>query len=186
MILLHSDYLYFKTKNGQTIPCSAELVTIELLGDAAEALDPQLIHNASSAVLYFFKNEKNQLWVSIAEFTVALKQVLTGFGLSVTTTEDTENPTLKTAESDLNELARQSGKGFELVFFNKLRQELQLKITSSPSLIRINGLRPCVKSLMGAKRWSLKCQNLNDQIVDYIRICLSRDYNQNDFSLVVC
>ena len=55
MIQLHSDCLVFKSETGQAIPCSAELVTIELIGEAARLLDPDLLQHAAAAVLHYFK-----------------------------------------------------------------------------------------------------------------------------------
>src|SRR5688572_1623412 len=111
MIQLNPDCLIFQTASGENIPCSAELVTIELIGDAAEFLDPQIIQNASSAVLHYFKNELARDFVSVAEFSEALEKVLRGFGLDVRPAEETEPLTPRVEEADLREIACASGKG---------------------------------------------------------------------------
>jgi hypothetical protein len=51
--------------------------------------------------------------------------------------------------------------------------------------LRFRGLRGCVKQLAGARRWSLRCEKLQEQIVEYLRGCLSAEPEQNDCSLVV-
>ena len=43
MIQLHRDYLLFETAQGQIIPCSAEFVAVELIGEAVGKLDPELV-----------------------------------------------------------------------------------------------------------------------------------------------
>src|ERR1017187_10368623 len=68
MIHLKSDCLIFQTNCGQQVPCSAEWVTLELIGDAASLVDPDLIRHASAAVLYYFKHELRRQFVSVAEF----------------------------------------------------------------------------------------------------------------------
>ena len=51
MIQLHTDCLVFETSDGEAIPCSAQDVTVELLGDAAHELEPMLVTEAAEAVL---------------------------------------------------------------------------------------------------------------------------------------
>src|SRR5689334_14785218 len=121
MIQLNPDCLIFQTSSGENIPCSAELVTIELIGDAAKFLDPDIIRNASAAVLHYFKEELNRHYVTVAEFSEALEKVLRGFGLAVKHVE--EKPLPKIEEADLRQIACASGKGFELFFFPHLREE---------------------------------------------------------------
>ena len=41
MIQLHPDCLIFRTSQGELIPCSAESVTIEMIGDASSVIDPE-------------------------------------------------------------------------------------------------------------------------------------------------
>ena len=124
MIQLRSDCLVFETAQGHSIPCSAELVTIELIGETASLLDPDTVRNAAAAVLHYFKEELKRNTVSVAEFSQALEQVLRGFGFSLSSAEASieETPSLGL---DLLRLANDSGKGFELVFFPKLRDRLR-------------------------------------------------------------
>ena len=184
MIQLHPDCLMFQMANGEAIPCSAELVTVELIGDAADALDSELVRNAAHAVLHYFKKELGKTSVSMGEFSQALAQVLRGFGLIVKATQSMEPPR-RITESDLRRLACESGKGFELAFFPLLRDELRRHLNQSPQIVRFNGLRSCVKQLAGARRWSDRCQQLNDQIVDYLRHCLSSEQRPGSCSLMV-
>ncbi len=187
MIQLNPDCLIFRTADGENIPCSAELVTIELIGDAVSALDPEIIENASAAVLHYFKQELGREYVTVAEFSEALEKVLRNFGLVVKKVEEKKAEPRKrpnVVDDDLRQIACESGKGFELFFFSNLREHLHTKIaTGDPEIIRFSGLRSCVKQLVGARRWSSRCQALNDQIVDYLRTCLSAE--QKRCALVV-
>ena len=184
MIQLKADCLIFQTASGEQIPCSAELVTIELIGEAAKSLDPDIVRNASAAVLHYFKNELGRNFVSVGEFSQALEGVLRGFGLTVMPPE--KKSQIRVVESDLRELACASGKGFELFFFVHLREEIRQRLNQSPQLIRFRGLRGCVKQIVGARRWSGRCQLLNDQIVDYLRTCLTVEPRKEDCALMVC
>jgi len=183
MIQLHPDCLIFQTTSGEAIPCSAELVTVELMGDAADLLDPEIVRNAARAVLHYFKVEKGKTFVSVGEFSEALASVLRGFGLSVKQAA-AETPR-RITDSDLRKLACESGKGFELAFFPKLRDELRQQLNQAPQIVRFTGLRSCVKQLSGARRWTGRCQRLNDQIVEFLRHCLTAEQHAENCSLLV-
>ena len=184
MIQLHRCSLMFKIPGGESIPCSAELVTVNLLGESAELLDPELVQNAARAVLHYFKVEQGKTFVSRREFFRALAKVLLGFGISVNS-DEAAPPPRRVSESDLRQLACESGKGFELAFFPRLREELRQQLDQSPHVVRFKGLRSCVKQLAGARRWTERCQCLSDQIVDYLRRCLSNDPGAKSSSLMV-
>ena len=166
---------------GESIPCSAEKVTIELMGEAAEYVDQELIKNAAETVLHYFKSDLKCVSVSVTEFATALEKVLRGLGLDVKaadtepepdTAPEAEPAPTQIAEADLAELAFRSARGFELSFFAQLREEFARKLEQEPRVLRFSGLRVCVKHLVGAKRWSGRCERLADQIVDYLRQCL--------------
>jgi hypothetical protein len=173
MIQLKPDCLIFQTSDGGQIPCSAEWITLELM---------------VAAVLHYFKQELRREFVSVGEFVIALEKALRGFGLSVYADSAPVNaPAEKKCvlESNLQELASSAGKGFELLFFPHLREEVKNKMGQSPHVLRFRGLRGCVKQLSGTERWTRNCQNLNDQIVDYLRNCWQTERASQSCSLVV-
>lgn len=176
MIQLQSDCLVFKTSSGECIPCSAEQVTIELIGDAAAHVDPDVIQNASAAVLHYFKMELKRYAVSVGEFSDVLVSVLRSFGLQVVqcTDDDEQRPDSVNDfdVEDLRQLACKAGKGYELLFFNVLRHSLVGKLQEKDPNMRYTELKGCVKQLLGKRRWSPRCEELNDQIVDFLRNCL--------------
>ncbi len=166
------------------IPCDGSEVSIELIGEGTVGVTADLVKNAAAAVLYYFRVEKGRRSVSVGEFAQALVRVLKGFGLDVDA-EAAEDVPAVVAESDLQALAQESGEGFELAFFPLLRHELAAHLERSPRMIRFTGLRSCVKRLARSRRWGRRCQALNDQIVDYMRGCLSRAPEVPDCALVV-
>jgi hypothetical protein len=88
-------------------------------------------------------------------------------------------------ESDLCRLAHESGQARELVFFPRLRAELQRHLQQSPRVLRFRGLRGCVKQLTGARRWGLRCRTLEEEIVAYLRECLSAEPAPVEVALLV-
>lgn len=182
MIQLHPEYLIFRTSQGELIPCSAESVTIELIGDASSLLDPQTVREAAAAVVHYFKHDLGQHTVSVAEFSNALERALKCFGFEVTTTtlENGKAP----VGTDLRDVATSSD-DFELCFFQRLRDELRRQSKDSAEVVRFWGLRGCVKQILGAKRWGRRCEMFSDQVVDFLRECLSIDGGAASRSLVV-
>lgn len=183
MIQLRSDCLVFKLASGDAIPCSAEMVTVELIGPAVDQLDPEVVRNAAASVLHYFRQELGRSEVTVAEFSTALEKVLRSFGLNVVTEEAAPKPRI--AESDLRKLASRTDNGLELAFFNQLRSEMHQLLEGSPQILRFRNLRGCVKQLVGARRWSPRCQALHDQIVNYTRSCWGSEDKAGRCVLVV-
>lgn len=183
MIQLHRDCLLLQTLNGDFIPCSAELFSIQLVDTEGSTVDPELIRQATAAVLHYFKHDLGRQSVSVAEFANALEKVLQAVGLKLNSSTHQSKAEMETA--DLGALASDCGAGFELAFFPTIRQELSARLARSPSVLKFQGLRGCVKGLLGAKRWSGRCQRLHDQIVDYLRDCLETEAPGSSCRLVV-
>ena len=182
MISLSQDCLLFELSSGESIPFSSEMISIELMGDAAMQFDPELIQHAAASVFHYFRNDLARDTVTVGEFAEALEKVLRGLGFYVAPAEP-QSP--GAADADLRMLARESGDARELVFFPRLRHELRTLLQTSPRLVRFRGLRGCVKHLAGARRWSPRCENLQDQIVGYLRECLTTESRESDCRLLV-
>ncbi len=192
MILLRPDCLVFKSPTGASVPCSVTEVTFELLGETAKQLDAELLQHAAEAVLHYFKKEKGKDSVTVAEFSNALERVFRGLGLDVlkeaspaTTPGFPMDLPPRIVEADLRQIADESATAGELVFFPLLRETVRRELDGAPMVFRFHGLRDCVKQLTGAKRWSDRCQTLNDQIVDYLRTCIGSEQSGTDRALVI-
>lgn len=184
MIALLSDCLLFELTNGESVPCSPEMISVELVGNANGWLDPEVLRHAAASVFHYFKKELCRESVTVGEFAGALEKVLRGLGFTVRS--GAVQPCSKEViEADLGSVARESGGGFELLFFPRLRDELRAQLRRSPRVLRFRGLRGCVKQLAGARRWSGRCEKLRDHIVEYLRQCLHAEPEQNECALVV-
>jgi hypothetical protein len=184
MIQLHHDYLLFETAKGQLIPCSAELVAVELVGEVAGSMDPELVQQAASAVLHYFKEDLGCTTVSVGEFSRVLEKALQALGIhSESESEPATEGSLRSY--DLRQLTAGSDRAFELSFFSRLRDEMRTLLGPAPGVLRFHGLRECVKQMVGTKRWSPRCQTLNDQIVEYLRACLATESPASSCGLVI-
>lgn len=184
MIALKSDALVFATSRGELIPCSAESVVVELVGESASLLDPQMLREAASAVLHHFKVELGKPCVTVGEFAQALAQILRGYGLQVRESTDDSHP-VPAPGTDLRTLASGPAGNSELFFFQSLRTTLRDQLAVAPGTVRFSELRACVMRLTGARRWSKSCQRLQDHIVAYLRDCMGRDSRDLSCLLVV-
>lgn len=197
MIALAYDCLLFQTSNGESIPFSAEMISVELNGEGIGSFDPEFLKHAASAVFHYFKHDLGRVTVTVGEFAGALEKVLRGFGLQSEAdeqngehidtfpTEEDISSQRRVLKSDLRLLACESGKGFELFFFPRLRDELRQQLLQSPEVLHFRGLRSCVKQLTGARRWSPRCDKLQDQIVEFLRNCFTTETNQPNCALLV-
>jgi len=179
-----TDSLVFRLAEGEeAIPTDSGSVAFKLLGEGAELIEPEVIHSAAAAVLHYFREDLKRSEVTPAEFSMVLEKVLKNLGFSVAWNE--ARPAVVTSEADLRELAKESGPGFELVFFQRLRAEVRKNLELGPRVLRFTGLRACVKQMAGARRWTGRCQELHDQIVEHLRQCLSAEKPGQPCGLVV-
>jgi hypothetical protein len=184
MIALLSDCLLFQLTNGESVPCSAEMISVELVGGGDGLLDPEVLRHAAASVFHYFKAELCRESVTVGEFAGALEKVLRNLGFTIRAGA-VESRSRETIETDLGLMAKESGDSFELFFFPRLRNELRTQLRHSPRVLRFRGLRGCVKQLAGARRWSGRCERLRDHIVDYLRQCLTAEPESTDCALVV-
>jgi hypothetical protein len=190
MIILAEDCLVLRDASGEGIPCSAETISVELIGENASMFDAEFIKQAAGAVLHYFRDELGRTSVTMAEFSMALENVLLGFKLAagkkiMADKKVAPDPAKRIAQSDLCRLAAETDNGGELIFFPRLRDELRAQLQQSPQMLCFRGIRGCVKQLTGARRWSHRCQSLHDQIVEFLRSCMSREDSAVDCALVV-
>jgi hypothetical protein len=183
MIALASDCLVFRLASGESVAVSAEMLSVELMGSTLELFDPEFVRHAAHAVFHYFQRDQGRETVTVGEFTEALEKVLRG--LKPSNLKEGAAGSRSVSELDLARLARESGEGCELFFFPRLRDELRQHLGQSPRMLRFHGLRGCVKELVGARRWTVRCQALEERIVEFLRECLGAESKKGELALVV-
>ena len=184
MIALAADCMLFEMACGKAVPLSAANISVEVEGENASLFDSEFVRHAANAVFHYFRYELGRKVVTVAEFASALEKVLSGFALRKSASAESQ-PCLVVLESDLGRLAEETGKDSELFFFPLLREELRRHLRQSPQVVRFRGLRGCVKRLAGARRWNGHCRRLEEQIIAYLRDCLSAESRESEFAMVV-
>lgn len=204
MIQLHSDCLVFEVSGGDKIPCSVEKLTIEVLSDSLDHLDPDVVRQAATAVLHYFKEDLGRENVTLDEFTSALEHVLTGLGYEVRASANSPElepadgtavavssppaaaePAKNVVEFDLDALANSLGDGMELGFYPRLRTELHSLLAGTPEVVRFRGLRRCAKRLARTRRWCPRSLRISDEIVGFLRDCWDAERPRMDCALLV-
>jgi hypothetical protein len=160
------------------LPKAVDHLAIALESDSGALIEPEFVKNAASAVLLYFKKHLGQEDVLPADFASALEKVLAGFGYTVKATVEFQ-PAMPTSPPstvlprglslDLHHLVVESRIGLELMFYGRLREEMAKQLSAQPSILHWHGLRPAVKFITGAPRWNRACQELNDQVVQFLR-----------------
>ena len=184
MSALQSDCLLFQLTNGESVPCSAEMISVELVGGGDGPFDPEVLRHAAASVFHYFKSELRRETVTVGEFAGTLEKVLRDLGFTIRAGA-MEPHSQGIVETDLCLMARESGDSLELFFFPRLRDELRSQLRQSPRVLRFRGLRGCVKQLAGARHWSVRCEKLRDHIVEYLRRCLTAEPGPANCALVV-
>jgi hypothetical protein len=193
MIALAADCLLMRLDNGESVPLSADMISVELMGDSASLLDDEFVRHAAKAVFHYYKHDLGRRTVSVGEFAEAMEKALGGFKAAVS---NARAPSVGCRDADLGQLAGEAGPGAELFFFVRLREELRELLRREPAaampacsgpgrVVRFRGLRGCVRRLTGARRWGQRCRKLEEQIVAYLRECLSAESHDEGLSLVV-
>ena len=185
MIWLGSEYLMFQMPSGESVAFSSEAIAVEIVDETEGELDANMVKQAANAVYHYFKHELGRQTVTVSEFAAAMEKALEGFEISIVSTQTQRTGSSTVAEADLGRIARRAGRAFELEFFPRLRDELKQQLLTSPNVVRFTGLRNCVKELTGARRWSRRCTAMEDQIVGYVRECLTTDAADAKCMLVV-
>lgn len=181
MIALRNDCLLFELNNGESVPCSPKMISVEIVGGADSPLEPELLQHAAASVFHYFKVELERETVTVGEYALALEKVLHHLGYTI----HAGGPDADIRDTDLARLIRETGGSLELFFFPRLRDELRDQLRASPRVVRFRGLRGCVKRIAGARRWSSRCEQLQDQIVEFLRQCLTSEAEKPGCALVV-
>lgn len=184
MILLADNFLFFKLPSGESVPFSAEMISVELADGAGKPFEQDFVEHAAASVFHYFKNDLGRKTVSVAEFAAAFELVLNGLGLKLDAGRVTELRD-ESANKDLQLLACHAGEACELAFFPRLRTAAQAQFQLTPRLVRFHGLRGCVKRLLGAERWGPRCDRLRDQIVEFLRRTLHKETSGESCALLV-
>lgn len=68
----------------------------------------------------------------------------------------------------LAEIARRAGTGYELAFFRLLGEQLKSAAAGGATRVECHGMRRCVRRLASAKKYSVRCRELQGEIERFV------------------
>jgi hypothetical protein len=140
-----------------------------------------LAEHVTESITSFLEQDIADSVVTICRIERAVHSVLQVIGYSdVATHFRTLPPPVRIS---LVEIARDAGEGYELVFFNLLRDRLRGVIFSETQQVEICDLHRCVKLLRSAKNWRRDCSGLRGEIVSFVRGEIDLSHRSQDLHL---
>lgn len=147
--------------------CRADWLT-ETLTNATEGTDVPswMAEDISRGVESFLTNHYKGSVIDSDELFERIEKTLSNLGL--TRVAENIDKTPPPVRISLSEIARRAGAGYELVFFQILRDQLRSAAAGGAHRVECHGIRVCVKRLTDARKYSPKCQKLESEIRDYV------------------
>ena len=184
MIALQSDCLLFQLANGESVPCSAEMISFDITGTSCGLLDPETLRHAAASVFHYFKEELGAKPSPSANSPSRWKK---SCAASASSSAPAASNRIRRARARPTSAGSRANPptAWSCSFSRACAANSAPSSGQSPRVVRFRGLRGCVKQLAGARRWSHRCERLQDQIVEYLRGCLTAEPEQNECALVV-
>jgi hypothetical protein len=176
----HDKVLVICYEDGRQEPVSIKDLLEGLVMDKDLAkLQPWVLEQIIESIFSYFKNDLKRESVSHTDFISLIRNLQKSFY---------QHTNQNQRQLNLFDVAKTCGSAFELEFFSRIREFLTSK-TSPPSPyqqppIELTGLRQCCKFLAGRQRWSKRCAEVRDEIVNYIRTEAAK-CNADELSLSV-
>jgi hypothetical protein len=139
-------------------------------------------HVAASVLCYLSKTYENNVVTSkqLREIVLCALQAI-GYA-EIALRLDAIGPPF---ELSLRDLAEEAGPGYELAFFQLLKERIQPAFCDRASSLDIYGLQACVRHLQSVKTWSRECSQLRSEIVNFLRAHLERAHLKADILLTI-
>ena len=171
MIRLNEQALFMCYPDGRVEPLDLDQLVHQIADQnnvLASKLEPWMVEHVVQSIIHYIRNDLKKDSVTLQDFVDLSQELIRTFMKPQDSSGNDQ------AVCDLYQLAQRAGYGFELRFYDILRDHI-LKVSSvgHTSYVFV-GLRRCVKFLAGHQRWRNRCQHLNDEIVEYIRESLGR------------
>jgi len=169
MIALADGLPLIQLADGRALAFQRDWIVREIARAAARSGFPKwwLADHVAETVVRSLSAHYEENVISTTHLAARLRDVLQGIGYSeIGLHLELGQPGEKL---DLAALAREAGAGYELLFFNRLRERLRSLIGAGTTEVDLVGLASCVKQLRSRKSWSRNCEALQEEIVSFVR-----------------
>ena len=158
---------FIRVGDASLAVCETDWLT-KTLTDAAHGTDlpPWLAVDISRGVEGYLTNHFRGTVIDSDELFEQIILTLSKLGLKhIANNIDKTPPPLRIS---LTELARRAGDGYELAFFQLLEKQFHSAAIGGAREIQCHGLKKCVRQLSSARKWSRRCDNLKNEIEQYL------------------
>lgn len=169
MIGFHDNLPLVRFGDGQIMPFERKWLAGSL-AKAAESAGYKkwwLAPHVTESVTNYLEKDFEESVVTINRLEKAVQSVLQVIGYADVAGHFRASP--PPARISLEELARNAGHGYELLFFDLLRNRIKEAVEAKTERLEICDAHRGVKLLRSAKNWRRDCSGLLDEIVSFVR-----------------
>ena len=169
MIALHDNLPLVRFPDGQIMAFQRAWLALSLARAAENAGYKKwwLSTHVMESVTSYFEQDFGESTVTINGLEKAVQSVLQVIGYGDVADHFRACP--PPARISLEQLARDAGHGYELVFFDLLRLRVREAIEAKVERLEISDAHNGVKLLRAAKTWRRDCSGLLEEIVTFVR-----------------
>ncbi len=185
MIAFPDDLPMVQLEGGRVVPFEQDWLNRNLTVAAAKAGYPNwwLAEHVAQSVTSYLKNQCEEEVLGIVRLSKAVRSVLQMIGYAEVA--DHFVPQAPPLEISLVQLAVRAGCGYELLFFDLLRREVEDMRARGVAHFRFAGLRECVKKIRATRSWAGGCNLLGDEIVAFLRMTLQSSESEEEVTFSV-
>lgn len=174
MIQLHGDMAWVRFADGRLTPFDEQRLarSIQRVAEQTGSLDWWLAESIAAAVHVYAVKSRTDGIIQSGEIVEIVAAVLSTLGYERISLAFGGNA--NRVAIHLDELTGRTEAAFELEFFQRLDRALGVAANRRRLVMEVNGLRPCVMQLRGARRWTAGCRKLAEEIVEHVRERVAR------------
>lgn len=167
MISLPSELPYIRVGSCSLVLCEPEWLSTTLHRAANGTDVPEwIVSDISRGVENFLANHYKGTYIDSEDLFTRIAKTLSSMGLAhIAARIDRTPPPVRIS---MSELARRAGSGYELLFFQLLSDSIHSAVASGPQRVELHGMKSGIRRLMGARRWSERCELLREELNEYI------------------
>ncbi|MCB1076592.1 MAG: hypothetical protein KDM63_13330 [Verrucomicrobiae bacterium] len=167
MIALPADMPLIRVSQETLALCEPAWLSETLKTAAAAADVPEwLADDVSKGIESYLKNHFPGTVIDMPDLFARIKKTLGQLGLVDFAAQLSE--AAPPVRISLPDLARRAGPGFELMFFELLKQRFRAAADGGTQRLTCYGLDRCVRQLATCKKWTGRCETLKGEIVAFL------------------
>ncbi len=185
MVCLQDQLPLLKFGNQEAVTYEARWLSDEITKAARRAghADWFFAGDITRAVIEYLRHRFPRNTITIEELYGKIERVLAFLGCDdIAQTLEIAPPPVRIS---LAEIALDAGDGYELEFFRLLGERIAESESSGTTQILCDGLRSAVKRISSAGRWNRECENLANEIAEFLASELARRRAGGELGLIL-